>query len=788
MDEVALFIKQLHAKSTSKKIEAIRALGEFGDKRAIEPLLESLRDESWQVRKEVSLALSRIDGDEVIKRLIHHISDPDPNVRNSALEALELIGEKVCSYLANLLSHKDPDLRIFAANALGRLKDKRALPKILERIEVEDDENVRFELIEACGKIQDKRATEQLLRLLEKADTWQKFPIISALSNIADERATPYLMECLREEELLVITVEALGRCGYWACFPKILEIFVQEEDPSLLREYLLSLYRIFAKEAIFHKVCGFRVALDEIENSIKDVPLEKIRGLIKEDFYESEEEFILSVLFFMKHAKPEGNFPFAQFLKIFYRQEFEDEVFAVISRLFPYYKEELLEFLMHDDLVIVSGVVKSISIYQEVGIKEKLLALLENTELREYALFALSFYSNKEILDTLFQYLKEQSWEERKPILGCLSVMSANSKEIKEIIESEMEKALFSGNDLDVASSLLFFSLENPTKISKELLLNFLKSENDKVKLAALYLLSSLPSIHKREFLDEEIESIIFLVTDDDYDVRFRAIDALSFWLDRPFVKEAFFGILCDPIFDDFEKSKALGSLRGFLTESDKDFLIQRVSSFSPILLLSFLEVVRDFRGDKEFIKVVRNLLFKFGDDEVDANIVETLGYLGDKEKLFELFEEAFERGWFFLSSYIKALSVLKDAVAKEKLLEISKRSIGEDVVISTLISSFSDLLIFEAIPFVAYYLDDSEHFMESCFALSKFFEKDPKRFVTTEVKDAFKTPSAKRAYLFILASYKEVPEFKETISQFLNDPFPSVREVARIILEQGV
>src|SRR6185436_3501483 len=71
---------------------AIHALGEIADPRAAGALLELLDDE--MLRAPVIEALGRLAGREALPRLLPHLYDPDPALRNAAIQAVVAIEQR----------------------------------------------------------------------------------------------------------------------------------------------------------------------------------------------------------------------------------------------------------------------------------------------------------------------------------------------------------------------------------------------------------------------------------------------------------------------------------------------------------------------------------------------------------------------------------------------------------------------------------------------------------------------------------------------------------------------
>lgn len=113
------------------------ALGKIKDPRAIIPLIQMFRDESLGVRKNAAIALQNM-GYETIDPLITSLKDPDRRVRAYAAEALGKRAEpKAVVPLINLLADKDMEVRQAAVNALALVGDQRAIDPLEQLLVVE---------------------------------------------------------------------------------------------------------------------------------------------------------------------------------------------------------------------------------------------------------------------------------------------------------------------------------------------------------------------------------------------------------------------------------------------------------------------------------------------------------------------------------------------------------------------------------------------------------------------------------------------------------------------------
>lgn len=97
--DVEGLIKALKHRDGSVRLKAVRALRELKDKRAVEPLIEALRDygsleDSGSIRFLAASALGELEDRRAIEPLIQTLKDESKVVRRYAAEALDRLGWK----------------------------------------------------------------------------------------------------------------------------------------------------------------------------------------------------------------------------------------------------------------------------------------------------------------------------------------------------------------------------------------------------------------------------------------------------------------------------------------------------------------------------------------------------------------------------------------------------------------------------------------------------------------------------------------------------------------------
>ncbi len=116
-------------------------LGQTGDPRVIEPLIETLEDEHIGVCGAAANALGRLGDDRAIPHLRPFLEHDNPQMVVWAAYALTCMGQDHFDVLAEALQHENVDVRRSAILALKQLGDERAIGPLLT---LQHDEGRRF--------------------------------------------------------------------------------------------------------------------------------------------------------------------------------------------------------------------------------------------------------------------------------------------------------------------------------------------------------------------------------------------------------------------------------------------------------------------------------------------------------------------------------------------------------------------------------------------------------------------------------------------------------------------
>ena len=235
--DVEGLLKALNHKDEGVRTDAAKALGDIEDVKAVEVLIQALKDEVDSVRYEAAVALERLGwkpgddtekaryliakrewgdlaglGGPAVESLIQALKDEDRDVRTGAAEALRKIGEPAVDPLIKALKDENSDVREVAAECLGEIGDARAVEPLIQALKhkdaassvstVEED----GALVPADGprkglSLIGERAVEPLIQALKDENPSLRYGAAIVLGAIRDARAVEPLFQILKDED-----------------------------------------------------------------------------------------------------------------------------------------------------------------------------------------------------------------------------------------------------------------------------------------------------------------------------------------------------------------------------------------------------------------------------------------------------------------------------------------------------------------------------------------------------------------------------------------------------------
>jgi HEAT repeat protein len=293
---------------------AAEALGKVGSEAAVDGLIVSL--ESHLADWKVAEALVEIGSRKAVPGLIQALKHSVP-CEQAAFALGELGDATAVEDLIDVLYHWLPQIRIRAVEALGKIGDRKAIPKLYELYETLQDNSsndLKQEVILALGKLGDERVREALLNLLNhqafgstfyRYAWWKVFEALEkiggqpvtlaltqvllkspnpenrwkaaeALGNLVDETAIDSLLTALTDDNSIVSwkSAEALGKFNCLQVMPKLSPL-LKDDVPNVRRSAVQVLSGFEDESAV-------TALLNALDDSDFDVRYNAAQSLVK--------------------------------------------------------------------------------------------------------------------------------------------------------------------------------------------------------------------------------------------------------------------------------------------------------------------------------------------------------------------------------------------------------------------------------------------------------------------------------------------------------------------------
>lgn len=222
-----------------------RYLGRTGSVLALRTLVGLLDDPEPGVREEARLALGARPtlGAAQVELLLESLASPSPQVRIYAAQALGASGlERAALPLVHRLEDEDPGVRQAVIEGLRRLGDARALRALTRRL-ADPVEAVRYRAAEALGTLEPPGfgagGAPGALAEVARADASPRVRLMSlwSLAQLAPRRALAPLLVALSEDPEPRVRIEAcrrLGKLGRSRAVLPLLRVYASDQDHAV--------------------------------------------------------------------------------------------------------------------------------------------------------------------------------------------------------------------------------------------------------------------------------------------------------------------------------------------------------------------------------------------------------------------------------------------------------------------------------------------------------------------------------------------------------------------------
>ncbi len=199
---IDLWSRDLRRGSYRAKLRAIEALGEVGDERAIDELLEALAEDDPDVARAASYALVARDPDYASDRLAEALSSPNRRLAETAAATLVRMGKEAVEALVGQLNSRSPQARRLAVESLGNIGEESVKKLLLPLLGTEPEAEVRTAMAEALVRVDGEAAAQELRRMARSDPDWfVRARAYSLLAEMNAPEASKFLIEGLAELE-----------------------------------------------------------------------------------------------------------------------------------------------------------------------------------------------------------------------------------------------------------------------------------------------------------------------------------------------------------------------------------------------------------------------------------------------------------------------------------------------------------------------------------------------------------------------------------------------------------
>jgi HEAT repeat protein len=164
-----------------------------------------------------------------INGLVRALADGDGETVNKVTESLERIGNSAADPLLQLCNSRDPDLQLKAADILGNIKCKKAVPTLI-KLAYSPDVDVRAGACLSLGPIDDDRAISPLIYRLSDGSHDVRDAAAFSLSGMGDRIIPPVVASLARANQQLLSASENIKTAKELGNF-----------DPSIIARSALS-------------------------------------------------------------------------------------------------------------------------------------------------------------------------------------------------------------------------------------------------------------------------------------------------------------------------------------------------------------------------------------------------------------------------------------------------------------------------------------------------------------------------------------------------------------------
>jgi HEAT repeat protein len=206
---------------------------------AVPLLLHALESDNDDTLRFSIYTLGEIRASVAVEQIIGHLEHPNPDVRQNAVFALGMLKAKEATDpLIRVLGDEDPVVRGYAATALGEIGDPRAKKALVEALRKEDASVVN--MATSLYGLGSEQVVDILIEKLRDPDPNKRLYATFALGRISDPKEIQPLIDVLSSKEIGWLAAQALVNIGEPAISPLLEALFSEDQTRRLYATYAL--------------------------------------------------------------------------------------------------------------------------------------------------------------------------------------------------------------------------------------------------------------------------------------------------------------------------------------------------------------------------------------------------------------------------------------------------------------------------------------------------------------------------------------------------------------------
>lgn len=201
-------------------------------------------------KRTTALVMPSANAAEMEEHAARLVAEPNRRAKFFIAERLAAYGEPAVDFFIPLLENEQAEVRVLAANYLGKIPAQRSIPALLTALD-DSVADVRQNALGALAASGSRENVESMLRLLDDPDAWVRRAALRSLAQLGADEIVERAAEGMSDPDARVrhATVESLGILGSDKALHLVME-GLNDESAWVRRTVVVALLKIGSPEA----------------------------------------------------------------------------------------------------------------------------------------------------------------------------------------------------------------------------------------------------------------------------------------------------------------------------------------------------------------------------------------------------------------------------------------------------------------------------------------------------------------------------------------------------------